>query len=764
MSSASAKRRRADSQLRQPSQSPPRKKLLDKPAAASASPGSRRHFAALVLARGGSKGIWLKNIRLLAGRPLLAWVLLAAIDCGQFDSIWVSTDHDEIEKVARKYGARVHRRSAEVSTDTASSLDTICEFLKNHKDPEIHIDVVGNIQCTSPCLHPHHLTEVVKMMKEKEYDSVFSVVRRHQFRWLEVQADEVTRPLNLTPDKRPRRQDWRGELYENGSFYFATTKLLESGHLQGGKMAYYEMQPEYSVDIDVDFDWPIAEQRVKRYGYFGKMNKVNLVVCSLDSQLECECQNRGYELSDMPRIKKMKDSNIRVEFIPVFDKQQKKNTTEKWLKEMGICWENVAYFGNDDSDLECLKKAHFGGVSGCAASQVREVADYICSSKDRIHDVGEFVDHVAQLMGNYRAENLGESNASESMNTESNIRTKMNKVNLLVCSLDSQLECQCQNHGYKLLEMSEMEKMKESSIRVELIPSCKQWKKNLVEIWLKEMDICWENVAYFGNNVSDLECLEKAGIGGVPGDAASQVLEVADYICSSTSGIPDVEEFVGHVEKYRPEIPRGSKASECTNTKKHLNTTMNEINLVVCSLGSQFEHECQNREYRLSDMPEVQKMKSRGGSSIRVEFIPFFEQWKKQTMETWMKEMGIKWKNVAYFGNDVSDLECLKKAGIGGVSGDAASQLREVADYSCNNSAKISDVEEFVDHVALLMEKCRAENPSRSKASESTITPNVNTPNLGVNSLKCGPENTEGGEKGNGVKEQKRRGRSKVGD
>nr|KAF6373286.1 cytidine monophosphate N-acetylneuraminic acid synthetase [Pipistrellus kuhlii] len=220
------------------------------------------HLAALILARGGSKGIPLKNIKHLAGVPLIGWVLRAALDSGVFQSVWVSTDHDEIENVAKQFGAQVHRRSSEVSKDSSTSLDAIVEFLSYHNE----VDIVGNIQATSPCLHPTDLQKVAEMIREEGYDSVFSVVRRHQFRWSEIQKGvrEVTEPLNLNPAKRPRRQDWDGELYENGSFYFAKRHLIDMGYLQGGKMAYYEMRAEHSVDIDVDIDWPIAEQRVLR--------------------------------------------------------------------------------------------------------------------------------------------------------------------------------------------------------------------------------------------------------------------------------------------------------------------------------------------------------------------------------------------------------------------------------------------------------------------------------------------------------------------
>ncbi|XP_037534687.1 N-acylneuraminate cytidylyltransferase, partial [Nematolebias whitei] len=229
----------------------------------------KRHIAAVVLARGGSKGIPLKNIKLLAGVPLLAWVVRAAIDSDMFGSVWVSTDHDEIEKVAISWGAKVHRRSPKVSRDCSTSLETIQEFITINTE----VKVICNIQATSPCLHPSHLQQALKKVLEDGYDSVFSVVRRHQFRWKEVKkgSTECTHPENLNPAKRPRRQDWAGELYENGSFYIFTRDLiLKKGRLQGGKVGYFEMEPQHSVDIDVDIDWPVAEQRVLRYGYFGR--------------------------------------------------------------------------------------------------------------------------------------------------------------------------------------------------------------------------------------------------------------------------------------------------------------------------------------------------------------------------------------------------------------------------------------------------------------------------------------------------------------
>ncbi|XP_039254531.1 N-acylneuraminate cytidylyltransferase-like [Styela clava] len=226
------------------------------------------HMAALVLARGGSKGLPLKNIRPCAGLPLIGWVLRAIGDSEVFDSIWVSTDHEDIAKVSEQFGAKVHWRSDEVSQDTTSSVETSREFLNHH--PEV--EFVCMIQCTSPALHPFHLRDLGDLVRNRGYESVFSVVRKRHFRWKEVDSnsEERTVPLNIDPTKRPRRQEWKGELFENGSFYSARRHLVFESSFQAGNLTYYEMSQEHSIDIDTEFDLQMAEIILQKYGYKGK--------------------------------------------------------------------------------------------------------------------------------------------------------------------------------------------------------------------------------------------------------------------------------------------------------------------------------------------------------------------------------------------------------------------------------------------------------------------------------------------------------------
>ncbi|XP_074860741.1 N-acylneuraminate cytidylyltransferase [Carettochelys insculpta] len=390
------------------------------PGTAAAPADEGGHMAALVLARGGSRGIPLKNIKALAGLPLIGWVLRAAGDSEVFQSVWVSTDHDEIEKVAKRYGAQVHRRSAEVSKDSSTSLETIKEFLDHH--PEV--DIIGNIQVTSPCLHPTDLIKVAKMIREDGFDSVFSVVRRHLFRWSEIKkgVNEVTKPQGFDPKHRPRRQDWDGELYENGSFYFAKRHLIESGYLQGGNVIYYEMCAEHSVDIDVDIDWPIAEQRVRRYGYFGKepLPKVKIVVCNIEGCLTSgtiDLSVDGKEIifcdgGDFVGISLLKQKGVQVQLISKrecskmisamkLDCAVKVSVTNKVqvVEDLGLSWKEVAYLGNEESDVDCLKKAGMSAVPADACAAAQEVAGYICKRNGGHGAVHEFAEHIIQLMG-----------------------------------------------------------------------------------------------------------------------------------------------------------------------------------------------------------------------------------------------------------------------------------------------------------------------------------------------------------------------------
>uniref|UniRef100_A0A1B6CT69 N-acylneuraminate cytidylyltransferase n=2 Tax=Clastoptera arizonana TaxID=38151 RepID=A0A1B6CT69_9HEMI len=213
-----------------------------------------RKIIALILARGGSKGIIKKNLALIQRETLLARTIRKIKQVKEFDEIWVSTDDSEISKEALKAGAFVHSRDSATAVDTAESIIAVQEFLNKHLD----VEVIALIQCTSPFMKPEWLVEAHNKIMNEGYDSVFSVTRQKKLRW-KLNQDKTLSAVNFNPMKRPRRQDWEGELVETGMFYFATRQLIEQNKFQGERVGCIEIPSNHSLEIDVQLDLVVAQ-------------------------------------------------------------------------------------------------------------------------------------------------------------------------------------------------------------------------------------------------------------------------------------------------------------------------------------------------------------------------------------------------------------------------------------------------------------------------------------------------------------------------
>ncbi|CAH1154446.1 unnamed protein product [Phaedon cochleariae] len=119
------------------------------------------HVAVLILARGGSKGIKLKNLSKIGNLTLLEISLSELHKLVGVNSIWVSTDHDLIANNIENGDVNIHWRSTESASDTASSLEAVQEFLQHHRE----VDILGLIQCTSPFVKSFYLQKGVDAMK-----------------------------------------------------------------------------------------------------------------------------------------------------------------------------------------------------------------------------------------------------------------------------------------------------------------------------------------------------------------------------------------------------------------------------------------------------------------------------------------------------------------------------------------------------------------------------------------------------------------------
>jgi len=184
------------------------------------------------------------------------------VHCPEVDCVVVSTDSDDIRQAVQRYGSdkiRLVERSAEVSTDTASTESVMQEFAEQYE-----FDNFLLIQATSPLLRYEHLTEGLAKFKQSDVDSVLSVVRQKRFIWKAV--DEHVQPDNYDPLHRPRRQDYDGFLVENGAFYITTKeRFLETGCRISGTIAAVEMPEETYFEIDEPSDWMIVEKFLEKY-------------------------------------------------------------------------------------------------------------------------------------------------------------------------------------------------------------------------------------------------------------------------------------------------------------------------------------------------------------------------------------------------------------------------------------------------------------------------------------------------------------------
>lgn len=215
---------------------------------------------AFIPARGGSKSIKLKNIKLLNGRPLIYWTLDAANACDEIDKIVVSTDNDEIRNCVDLYNSKkieIFNRSKENATDTATTESAMLEYAREHI-----FDNIILIQATSPMLSSSDLKKGIEKFNEANVDSVLSVVRQKRFIW--EKSGETYVSKNYDYMNRPRRQDFDGFLVENGAFYITSKeRLLDSKCRISGNIECIEMAEESYFEIDEESDWIIAEQIIK---------------------------------------------------------------------------------------------------------------------------------------------------------------------------------------------------------------------------------------------------------------------------------------------------------------------------------------------------------------------------------------------------------------------------------------------------------------------------------------------------------------------
>lgn len=218
---------------------------------------------AFIPARAGSKGVKNKNIKELAGKPLIAYTIEEAIKSNLFEDIIVSTDSEEIADIARHYGASTpFLRPKELATDYSPTIDAIFHCVDYMKNNEKEYDAIMLFQPTSPLRRVHHIKEAYELFLQKSADFVVSICEcDHSPLWTNT-IDLDLRMDNFLRDeiKNIRRQEFTQYYRLNGAIYIAKVRSLRKEKSFFGNNSYaYIMDKSSSIDIDTIDDLEFAE-------------------------------------------------------------------------------------------------------------------------------------------------------------------------------------------------------------------------------------------------------------------------------------------------------------------------------------------------------------------------------------------------------------------------------------------------------------------------------------------------------------------------
>lgn len=368
--------------------------------------------------RKNSKGILGKNKRKMVGRPLFTWVLGEAIR-SSLDVVYVYTDDDAIISFIEKeyhYTNKIKalKRSESSATDTASTESAMIEFAEKLS---YDFDIFCLLQATSPFTKAVDIENCLNEI-EKGKDSALTVVNTHRFIW-----NEDGTPANYNPSQRPRRQDFKGLLVENGALYTCTKAvLLEQKNRLGKNIGIVKMPEESLYEIDSEQDWTVVENLlIERQKGAKQSEKITHLVLDVDGvftngtiaytkdgehtknfdmrdgmgleilrQFGVEVMVMTSEQSQLV-AKRMEKLQIPQVFLGVKDKY---TLLQSLAASQNFSLNNVAYVGDDVNDMANICSVGWSLAPNNAMTEIKQLADVVLSKNSgagAIREACEFI-------------------------------------------------------------------------------------------------------------------------------------------------------------------------------------------------------------------------------------------------------------------------------------------------------------------------------------------------------------------------------------
>lgn len=218
----------------------------------------------IIPARSGSKRLHRKNIRLLAGKPLIQWTIEAGLESNAIDDLIISTDDTQIAEIAKSCGGNVpFIRPKNLSTDSSSSYEVLTHAYETLKKQGKDYSYIVMLQPTSPLRMSYHIDMAADFLEKKRADGVISVNQlNHPFEWTNTlpQSSEMLNFFEEIDVSQPS-QKFLTRYTLNGAIYITdiTRMKKEKSHIYGQSMYAFIMNDKDSIDIDTKYDFEIAE-------------------------------------------------------------------------------------------------------------------------------------------------------------------------------------------------------------------------------------------------------------------------------------------------------------------------------------------------------------------------------------------------------------------------------------------------------------------------------------------------------------------------
>lgn len=219
-------------------------------------------YLVVIPARGGSKGIPRKNIKLLNGKPLIHYTIKAAQSIFDSSRICVSTEDFEINTIAKQTGLSfTYIRPEKLATDTSSSHEVILDVIEHYQNQGLKFETIILLQPTSPFRTSKHILEAIKLYESSECEMVVSVKETKCNPYFNLFEENELGDLELSKKGNFTSRQSAPKTYEyNGAIYIFSKETIQSKQFsEFERIKKYEMSAIDSVDLDEPLDWKLAE-------------------------------------------------------------------------------------------------------------------------------------------------------------------------------------------------------------------------------------------------------------------------------------------------------------------------------------------------------------------------------------------------------------------------------------------------------------------------------------------------------------------------